>query len=50
MKIRLIGGPKDGEVIDAPESFSKKSTGGNWVTYTLDRINGEFVGIFEEDK
>lgn len=50
MKIRLIGGPKDGEFIDAPTSFSKKDTTGNWVTYTLDRINGEFVGIFEEDK
>ena len=50
MKIRLIGGPKDGEVIDAPTSFSKKDTTGNWVTYTLDRINGEFVGIFEENE
>jgi len=48
MKLRLIGGPKDGEVIDAPDFFSKKDTNDNCITYLIHRINGEFVGVFKE--
>jgi hypothetical protein len=50
MKIRLIGGPKDGETIDAPETFSRKlETSDDWLTYRLDRVNGEFIATFEEE-
>jgi len=50
MKIRLIGGPKDGEIIDAPETITReKKNSSDWLTYRLDRVDGEFIGTFEEE-
>jgi len=51
MKIRLIGGPKDGQIIDAPETITtKKGSPDDWLTYRLDRVDGEFIGTFEEEE
>jgi len=51
MKVRLIGGPKDGQVIDAPETITtKKGSHDDCLIYRLDRVDGEFIGTFEEEQ
>jgi hypothetical protein len=55
MNLKLIGGPKDGEVIDIPEdskikfiNHADRITDDGVVYYDIHRIDGEYVGIFKE--
>lgn len=56
MNLKLIGGPKDGEVIEIPEDIKIKFinhadriTSDGVVYYNIHRVDGEYVGIFKEE-
>lgn len=56
MNLKLIGGPKDGEVIKIPEDIKIKFinhadriTSDGVVYYNIHNVDGEYVGIFKEE-
>ena len=56
MNLKLIGGPKDGEVIEIPEDIKIKFinhadriTSDGVVYYNIHNVDGEYVGIFKEE-
>jgi len=55
VNLKLIGGPKDGEVIEIPENIKIKFinhadriTSDCVVYYDIHSVDGEYVGIFKE--
>ena len=57
MNIRLVGGPKDGEVVAIPkdkaiavQTYGDRLTDDGMIYYTINCVNGEYIGTYQEIK
>lgn len=57
MKIKLVGGPKNGEVVAIPkdkaiavQTYADRLTDDGMVYYTINCVNGEYIGTYQESK